>query len=672
MKRSSISLIHVFTFLLVTVIACFICLSLFSNRGIDRVGYQFNKLNDQMLPLALSNAKLTKNVLQHVKFMNDGLHSSSIHSLKETQTQIEQYQQQAKIEIDQLNNSATKTDSIISASQVIELTTHIQGLDSLSSGILAIQNSTLNLTAQITENLPTLRYGLGSIGPEMNRISQFLIEGNPEANDAASRFVSSAIALNSTFLLLMVEENSDIARTLYKEIYNRLAALDLAFDDLSLLIPEIKTYTSFVTPFDIVMTELNAEKSIPKLLLIKVALIEKQEKMVDTASQTSLTVTTLLSGLSSDIENAMKQRTYSVIQSINTFKQHIFIISCILIIALWTAAVFMRSWMSKGMNNIIQHLAHVAEHDYHYDVPEIGPKEMQLIAKKLNQVMKSTAYSIRTMSDNCDSLYQTSEISKSVSNDIEGGLTQQNNALSSMADIVAELDSSINEIAQLTQDSHTKTHEATLAAAEGLNVIASNNQRLTQLNKVLGQNVQAIDTLDSQVEQIQSMVGVIANLAENTNLLALNAAIEAARAGEQGRGFAVVADEVRTLASNTSKQTNNIRKTMQALIIASDEAKQSIGLSQTEMSLSLESSNNVSHTFENISNTVAHISDRISKVSVSTTKQTQAVTEVSNSIFCVNQHGGKIGLQLHAFVESTEEVANIATQQRELISTYRL
>jgi methyl-accepting chemotaxis protein len=380
----------------------------------------------------------------------------------------------------------------------------------------------------------------------------------------------------------------------------------------------------------------------------------------------------LLSGLSSDIESAMKQRTYSVIQSINTFKQHIFIISCILIIALWTAAVFMMSWMSKGMNNIIQHLAHVAEHNYHYDVPEIGPKEMQLIAKKLNQVMKSTAYSIRTMSDNCDSLYQTSEISTSVSNDIEGGLTQQNSALSSMADIVAELDSSINEIAQLTQDSHTKTHEATLAAAEGLNVIANNNQRLTQLNKVLGQNVQAIDTLDSQVEQIQSMVGVIANLAENTNLLALNAAIEAARAGEQGRGFAVVADEVRTLASNTSKQTNNIRKTMQALIIASDEAKQSIGLSQTEMSLSLESSNNVSHTFENISNTVAHISDRISKVSVSTAKQTQAVTEVSNSIFCVNQHGGKIGLQLHAFVESTEEVANIATKQRELISTYRL
>ncbi len=604
--------------------------------------------------------------------MNDGLHSNSIHSLKETQTQIEQYQQQAKIEIDQLNNSATKTGSIISASQVIELTTHIQGLDSLSSGILDIQNSTLNLTAQITENLPTLRYGLGSIGPEMNRISQFLIEDNPEANDASSRFVSSAIALNSTFLLLMVEKNSDIARTLYKEIYNRLAALDLAFDDLSLLIPEIKTYTSFVTPFDIVMTELNAEKSIPKLLLTKVALIEEQEKMVDTASQTSLTVTTLLSGLSSDIESAMKQRTYSVIQSINTFKQHIFIISCILIIALWTAAVFMRSWMSKGMNNIIQHLAHVAEHNYHYDVPEIGPKEMQLIAKKLNQVMKSTAYSIRTMSDNCDSLYQTSEISTSVSNDIEGGLTQQNSALSSMADIVAELDSSINEIAQLTQDSHTKTHEATLAAAEGLNVIANNNQRLTQLNKVLGQNVQAIDTLDSQVEQIQSMVGVIANLAENTNLLALNAAIEAARAGEQGRGFAVVADEVRTLASNTSKQTNNIRKTMQALIIASDEAKQSIGLSQTEMSLSLESSNNVSHTFENISNTVAHISDRISKVSVSTAKQTQAVTEVSNSIFCVNQHGGKIGLQLHAFVESTEEVANIATKQRELISTYRL
>ncbi|MER2495495.1 methyl-accepting chemotaxis protein [Vibrio neptunius] len=669
--RFSLSLIQTISAVFLTITILVIGLSVTSIKGIERVGAQFDTLSDQALPLAMTNAKLTQAILEQVKQLGYGSQVSDIESLNRIKQQTVNSADETLMLVEQVFVISSQFNQAISQQQELALRGNIEALSDLTNRILSTQQSLLTMQGSIDSQMTEFRYGLSSIGPEMNRISSFLAVDNPESSDAANRFIASASSMESTFLVLMMQTDQDKAMQEYKEMRNRIAGINLAFDDFSEWHPEVKEFASLIAPYDMVQDGFS-ESGVLKQILKKLELAQNQSVQLSQAAILANDTIQLLNNISQTAEaliDESKRVVSNTIYSINT----LLIISSLVLVAIIVVSWFsLKTWINRGLTNITGSLNRLTEHDFTNTVTLLGPFEMKEVARKLNQVIESTRGSISTVTRNCETLYKTAEISHDAAEQSNLSLARQNESLTNMVETVTQLEASIKEIATVTNESYSESQQAAEYSGNGVKVIEQNQVRLQSLEDTLNMNEHSMVELDNRVKQIREMVDMISGIAENTNLLALNAAIEAARAGEQGRGFAVVADEVRKLASDTSQQTSNIRDRMSELVAAAEKSRSAVSASREEMTFALESSEQVKSTFENIEKAVNQIRLRVEQITVATEEQERATADVSQSIAHVSDQGEQTKLQLESMVENSEQVAEIAGHQQAMLHKYDL
>ncbi|KGY08149.1 methyl-accepting chemotaxis protein [Vibrio sinaloensis] len=182
-----------------------------------------------------------------------------------------------------------------------------------------------------------------------------------------------------------------------------------------------------------------------------------------------------------------------------------------------------------------------------------------------------------------------------------------------------------NEAAQFSRQASSETENIHLTIEQALDSISELSEQISQASEV-------VNLLNVDVSHIASVLDVIRDIADQTNLLALNAAIEAARAGEQGRGFAVVADEVRSLAGRTQQSTGEIQTMIERLQSGATSAVGAMQSSQTSSQKTIAIANSASQSLNVIRDSIEKINQMNTEIAAAATQQSAVSEEINQNI----------------------------------------
>ena len=281
----------------------------------------------------------------------------------------------------------------------------------------------------------------------------------------------------------------------------------------------------------------------------------------------------------------------------------------------------------SAMNDIAE-----GEGDLTQSLNARGKDEISQLATAFNKFTGDIRSILTEVQNSSEILTTSAQEMTEITEDSSATIQKQQLETEHIASAITEMSVTAQEVlnhAVSVSDAATNADDET---NKGRAIVTQAIDSVQDLEAEIENNSQMMQKLGKEIQDIGTVLDVIQNITEQTNLLALNAAIEAARAGEQGRGFAVVADEVRTLATRTAHSTQEIQTIVESIqrdtkiVVENTERNQSIAKSTSDLATKAGIS------LDEIATAVSNATDKAAQIATITQQQSAVAEEISKNV----------------------------------------
>lgn len=344
----------------------------------------------------------------------------------------------------------------------------------------------------------------------------------------------------------------------------------------------------------------------------------------------------------------------------------------IILIGVIAAVFVLNSYVFRPLKDLMTNMSLVEQGNLTVQVEPAGLCETKTLGSNLKALVTSLGSQVAQIHAHAGHLAGAAEELSIVTGETNMGMQEQQKETDQIATAINEMSATVHEVAKNAEAAADAARKADGEVATGKSVVTRTIDEIDALAKDIEKSMEVIHKLESESENIGSVMDVIRGIAEQTNLLALNAAIEAARAGEQGRGFAVVADEVRVLASRTQQSTQEIQEMIERLQSGAAAAVKAMGENQSRAQSTVQNAAHTGSSLEAIAQSVININEMNTQIASAAEEQSAVAEEINKSISNISKIASNSANSSTQVAKSSESLAQLATDLQKVVSQFTI